>query len=103
MKCSSSTCFFICIQQMSDMEWLRQICELNKIPDCVRVRSLHKILDEEDPNHDVMKLAMMKVEMAVVLDITKPLREVTCILRLFRKGVLTVYSKCRAASIYHTL
>ena len=41
----------------------------------MRIKYLHKILVKEDPNHNVLKLAMIKVEMAVVLDVTKPLRE----------------------------
>ena len=64
-------------REVTIMEWVRQMFELNKIPEGVRVKSLRKILDEEDPNHDVMELAMMKVEIAGVLHITKPLREVT--------------------------
>ena len=39
----------------------------------VRIKCLHKILVKEDPDHDVLKLAMIKVEMAAVIDVTKPL------------------------------
>ena len=42
------------------MDWVEQMCEQNKIPDGVRIKNLHKILVEEDPNRDVTILAMRK-------------------------------------------
>ena len=59
------------------MDWVKLTCEQNKIPDGVRIKCLQKILVKEDPDHDVLKLAMIKVEMAVVIYVTKPLREAT--------------------------
>ena len=53
------------------------MCEQDKIHDGVRIKNLDKILVEEDPNHGVIKLAMIKVEMAVVIVVTKPLQEAT--------------------------
>ena len=35
------------------MDWVKLMCEQNKIPDGVRIKCLHKILVKEDPDHDV--------------------------------------------------
>lgn len=81
-KRSMSTCLVIhvCVcngHELTIMDWVKQICEQNKTADGVRIKHLHKILVKEDPNHDVVKLAIIKVEMAVVIDVTKSLHEAT--------------------------
>ena len=48
---------------MTILDWVKQMCEENKIPDGVRIKNLHKTLVEEDPNHDGTKLAVINVEM----------------------------------------
>ena len=58
-------------------EWVKEICEESKISDGVRINYLHETLVKDDPNRDVLKMAMMKVEMALVIDVTKPVREAT--------------------------
>ena len=59
------------------MDPVKYMCEQNKIPDGVRIKNLQKALVAEGYNHNVMKLAMIKVEMAVVTDVPKPLQEAT--------------------------
>ena len=54
---------------------VKQMREQINIPDGVRIKNLHKTLVADSLNHNVVKSAMMKVEMAVVIDVTQPLQE----------------------------
>ena len=56
---------------------VKQMSEQINIPDGVRIKNLQKALVAEGFNHNVIKLAMIKVEMAVVTDVPKPLQEAT--------------------------
>ena len=49
------------------IDWVKLMCEQTKIPDGVRIKNLHKILEEEDPNHDATKLAVINFEMQLLL------------------------------------
>ena len=39
------------------LDWVKYLCQQNKIPDDVRIKNLSKILVEGNPSHDVMKFS----------------------------------------------
>lgn len=61
-------------------DWVKDMYEKHVMIDGVRIKALYKIFVPGAEDHDPQQLAMIKMEMAVVVDVTEPLIKATYVL-----------------------